>query len=122
MLPAFRLGAGGRLGSGEHWFPWIHREDMVSIYLWLLERDSCKGAYNASAPNPVTNEDFTRSLGAALRRPTILPMPAKALQLMFGEMSELLLVSDRMVPQRLLDEGFPFRYPQIGPALKAILA
>ena len=122
MLPAFRLGAGGRLGSGEHWFPWIHREDMVSIYLWLLEHESSTGAYNASAPNPVTNADFTRALGEALHRPTFLPMPAKALQLMFGEMSELLLVSDRMVPQRLLDEGFPFRYPQIGPALKAILA
>ena len=122
MLPAFRLGAGGRLGSGEHWFPWIHREDMVSIYLWLLEHESSTGAYNASAPNPVTNADFTRALGEALHRPTFLPMPAKALQLMFGEMSELLLVSDRMVPQRLLDEGFPFRYPQIGPELKAILA
>jgi uncharacterized protein (TIGR01777 family) len=121
MLPAFRLGAGGRLGSGKHWFPWIHREDMVSIYLWLLERESSTGAYNASAPNPVTNADFTRALGQALHRPTIFPVPGPALQLLFGEMSEILLVSDRMVPRRLLDEGFQFRFPQLGPALEAIL-
>jgi uncharacterized protein (TIGR01777 family) len=121
MLPAFRLGAGGRLGSGKHWFPWIHREDMVSIYQWLLERESSTGAYNASAPNPVTNADFTRALGRALHRPTILPVPGPALQLLLGEMSEILLVSDRMVPRRLLDEGFQFRFPQLDPALEAIL-
>jgi uncharacterized protein (TIGR01777 family) len=121
MLPAFKLGLGGRLASGQHWFPWIHRDDMVSIYLWLLERSASTGAYNASAPNPVTNADFTRKLAAALGRPAIFPMPGVALQLLFGEMSEILLASDRMVPKRLLDEGFQFRYPQVGPALKAIL-
>lgn len=121
MLPAFKLGLGGRLASGQHWFPWIHRHDMVSIYLWLLERPASTGAYNASAPNPVTNAEFTRALAAALGRPAIFPMPGVALQLLFGEMSEILLASDRMVPGRLLDEGFQFRYPQVGPALKAIL-
>ena len=120
MLPAFRLGAGGRLGSGQHWFPWIHRDDMVSIYLWLLERSASSGAYNASAPNPVTNAEFTRALGEALHRPAVLPMPGLALQLLFGEMSQVLLSSDRMVPKRLLDEGFQFRYPQLAPALQAI--
>ncbi len=122
MLPAFKMGAGGRLGSGQHWFPWIHRDDMVSIYLWLLEHASSRGAYNASAPNPVMNAEFTRALGEVLHRPTIFPMPGKVLELMFGEMSELLLVSDRMVPKRLVEEGFQFRYPQLGQALKAILA
>jgi len=121
MLPAFKLGLGGRLASGEHWFPWIHRDDMVSIYVWLLERSASIGAYNASAPNPVTNAGFTRALASALGRPAILPMPGMALQLLFGEMSEILLVSDRMVPKRLLEEGFQFRYPQVGPALTAIL-
>jgi uncharacterized protein (TIGR01777 family) len=121
MLPAFKLGLGGRLASGQHWFPWIHRDDMVSIYVWLLERSASTGAYNASAPNPVTNAEFTRKLAAALGRPAIFPMPGMALQLLFGEMSEILLASDRMVPKRLLDEGFQFRYPQVGPALKAIL-
>ena len=120
MLPAFRMGAGGRLGSGQHWFPWIHREDMAAILRWLLETPAASGAYNASAPNPVTNEAFTRSLGRALGRPTVLPMPAAALKLLFGEMSELLLVSDRMVPRRLLQEGFRFRYPDLDGALAAI--
>jgi uncharacterized protein (TIGR01777 family) len=120
MLPAFRMGAGGRLGSGQHWFPWIHREDMAAILQWLLETATARGAYNASAPNPVTNEAFTRALGRALGRPTVLPMPAAALKLLFGEMSELLLVSDRMVPRRLLQEGFRFRYPELDGALAAI--
>jgi len=120
MLPAFRLGAGGRLGSGRHYFPWIHREDIAAIVQWLLENPRARGAYNAGAPNPVTNAEFTRALGRALGRPTVLPMPEAALKLLFGEMSELLLVSDRMLPKRLLDEGFKFRYPDLERALAAI--
>ena len=121
MLPAFRLGAGGRLGSGRHYFPWIHRDDMAAVYLWLLQNGQARGAYNASAPGPVTNAEFTRALGRALGRPTLLPMPEAALRILFGEMSEVLLVSDRMVPKRLLDEGFRFRYPELDAALAAIL-
>jgi uncharacterized protein (TIGR01777 family) len=120
MLPAFRMGAGGRLGTGKHWFPWIHRADVTAICQWLLENDKAQGAYNAGAPNPVTNAEFTRALGRALGRPTVLPMPETALKLLFGEMSELLLVSDRMLPKRLLDEGFKFRYPDLDRALAAI--
>jgi len=120
MLPAFRLGAGGRLGSGQHYFPWIHREDVTAICRWLLENGGARGAYNVGAPNPVTNAEFTRALGRAIGRPTVLPMPEAALKLLFGEMSELLLVSDRMLPQRLLDEGFKFRYPRLDEALAAI--
>lgn len=121
MLPAFRLGAGGRLGSGRHYFPWIHRADVVAICQWLLGHPRASGAYNASAPNPVTNAEFTRALGRALGRPTVLPMPTAALKLLFGEMSELLLVSDRMVPKRLLAEGFEFKYPDLDQALAAIV-
>jgi hypothetical protein len=120
MLPAFRLGAGGRLGTGRQYFPWIHREDMAAICQWLLENPQAHGAYNASAPNPVTNADFTRALGKALSRPTLLPMPETALKLLFGEMSALLLMSDRMLPKRLLEEGFQFRYSQLDSALGAI--
>jgi hypothetical protein len=120
MLPAFRMGAGGRLGSGNHYFPWIHREDTAAICQWLLENPEARGAYNVGAPNPVTNAEFTRALGRALGRPTVLPMPEAALRLLFGEMSELLLVSDRMLPKRLLDAGFEFRYPDIERALAAI--
>jgi uncharacterized protein (TIGR01777 family) len=120
MLPAFKLGAGGRLGSGRHYFPWIHRDDITAICQWLLENPQARGAYNAGAPNPVTNAEFTRALGRALGRPTVLPMPEAALKLLFGEMSELLLVSDRMLPKRLLDEGFEFKYPDLERALAAI--
>lgn len=122
MLPAFRMGAGGRLGTGQHWFPWIHRADVAAACQWLLENTSARGAYNVGAPNPVTNAEFTRALGRALSRPTVLPMPEAALKLLFGEMSELLLVSDRMVPRRLLDEGFEFRHPHLDRALAAIFS
>ena len=120
MLPAFRMGAGGRLGTGKHWFPWIHRADVAAIGQWLVENDAARGAYNVSAPNPVTNAEFTRALGRALGRPALLPMPAAALRLLFGEMAELLLVSDRMLPKRLLDAGFEFRHPHLDRALAAI--
>jgi uncharacterized protein (TIGR01777 family) len=120
MLPAFRMGAGGRLGAGKHWFPWVHRADVTAICQWLLANDRSRGAYNVGAPNPVTNAEFTRALGRALGRPTVLPMPEAALKLLFGEMSELLLVSDRMLPKRLLDEGFKFRYPDLDRALANI--
>ncbi len=120
MLPAFRMGAGGRLGTGKHWFPWIHRADVTAVCQWLIQNDKARGAYNVGAPNPVTNAEFTRALGRALGRPTVLPMPEAALKLLFGEMSELLLVSDRMLPKRLLDEGFKFRYPDLDRALTAI--
>jgi uncharacterized protein (TIGR01777 family) len=120
MLPAFRMGVGGRLGDGRHYFPWIHRDDVAAIAQWLLENPQARGAYNAGAPNPVTNAEFTGALGKALGRPTVLPMPETALKLLFGEMSELLLVSDRMLPMRLLDEGFEFKYPKLDEALAAI--
>jgi uncharacterized protein (TIGR01777 family) len=120
MLPAFRMGAGGRLGDGRHYFPWIHREDVAAIGQWLLENPQASGPYNVGAPNPVTNAEFTRALGRALGRPTVLPMPAAALKLLFGEMSELLLASDRMLPKRLLGQGFRFKYPELEDALAAI--
>lgn len=118
MLPAFRLGLGGPLGKGQHWFPWIHLDDMAKIYAWLLKDEQASGVFNASAPNPVTNADFTKALGKALGRPACLPMPEKALKLLFGEMAELLLVSAKMLPQRLLEEDFQFIYPQLDEALK----
>jgi hypothetical protein len=120
MLPAFRLGVGGRLGSGQHYFPWIHRQDIAGICAWLLDNPGARGAYNASAPHPVRNAEFTRALGRALGRPTLLPMPAAALRLLFGEMSELLLASNRMLPQRLLAESYEFRYPDLEAALAEI--
>lgn len=121
MLPAFRFGLGGPLGEGKHWFPWIHRGDMARIYAWLLTHETASGVYNASAPEPVTNAVFTRLLGKTLHRPTLLPMPEKLLRLLFGEMADLLLVSDRMLPARLMQEGFRFEYSQLDQALKDLL-
>jgi uncharacterized protein len=117
MLPAFWMGVGGRLGSGRHFFPWIHRVDMVAILQWLVENPRARGAYNCGAPQPVTNAEFTRALGRAIRRPTVLPMPAAAIKLLFGGVAEILLGSQRMLPKRLLAEGFEFRYSDIDTAL-----
>ena len=118
--PIFKLGAGGKLGDGKQYMPWIHRTDMVRAIRFLIETDGLEGPFNGSAPNPVTNADFTRSLGKALNRPAVLPAPALALKLAFGEMSRLLLTGARMVPKRLEDAGFEFRFRELDDALADI--
>ena len=120
LLP-FKLGLGGRLGDGEQWMPWVHRDDVLTVIERVLHDDSLSGAFNVSAPNPVTNAVFTRSLGQALRRPTVMATPALALRLAFGEMSELLLEGARMVPTRLQDLGHHFQYPHLDAALRDLL-
>lgn len=121
MLPAFRLGVGGRLGDGRQWMSWIHLEDLAELFRHVLE-NSLGGAWNGVAPNPATNADFTRVLGQALRRPAALPVPAVVLRLLFGEMSEVLLASQRAVPRAAESAGFRFRYPELAPALSNLLA
>lgn len=120
MLPAFRFGGGGPFGDGRHWMSWIHRADMVALLLWLLEHGH-PGAYNATAPTPVTNAEFARTLAHVLHRPALLALPAGLLRLGFGEMAELLLISQRVLPQRALDAGFRFQYVHLEAALRAIL-
>ncbi|MFN2334035.1 MAG: TIGR01777 family oxidoreductase [Wenzhouxiangellaceae bacterium] len=120
-LTPFKLGVGGRLGNGKQYMPWIHRDDMVRILIFLLERDDLSGPFNASAPNPVTNAEFTQTLASELNRPAILPAPAIALKLAFGEMSRLLLTGAKMLPKRLANAGFEFRYSSLEAALKDIL-
>lgn len=110
MLPAFRLGIGGRLGNGEQWMSWIHRDDVCALLLFLLEHPECQGIFNATAPDPVTNTVFTQALAERIRRPAILPMPALVLKLLFGEAAELLLNSQRVVPSRALEAGFTFQH------------
>ena len=116
MLPPFRLGVGGRLGSGRQWMPWIHLDDVTAAMVHLLEAPagSLEPVYNLTAPNPATNADFTRALGKALsRRPTIFPVPGFGMRLAFGEMAGALLLSgQRVVPRRLLASGFEFQYPE----------
>ena len=121
MLPAFRMGAGGRLGSGAQWMPWVHLEDVVGLILFALENASLRGPVNATAPNPVTNAQFTRALGAALHRPAILPVPRFAIQLLFGEMAGLVLASQRVIPMAAQNSGYQFQYSDLDAALANLL-
>jgi uncharacterized protein (TIGR01777 family) len=118
----FKLGVGGPLAGGRQYMPWIHRDDEVALFLWALDNHAVAGSYNASAPNPVTNREFSKALGAALRRPAIAPVPRAALvALRGGELADQILASIRVVPRRALDAGFTFRFPDIEPALRDLL-
>lgn len=122
MLPAFRMGTGGRLGSGRQWMSWVSLDDAVGIVRFALANASLSGAVNAVAPEPVTNATFTATLARAVRRPALFPVPAMALKFMFGEMAEgTLLVSQRVVPRRLLAAGYTFRHATLDSALRAAL-
>ena len=117
MLTPFRLGVGGRIGSGKQWWSWIAIDDLLGAIRFALEGD-LEGPVNIVSPNPVTNEQFTKALGKALGRPTVFPLPAFAARAMFGEMAdEALLTGQRALPARLLDAGFEFDYPELGGAL-----
>jgi hypothetical protein len=122
MLPAFKLGAGGRIGSGKQYLSWIGSEDLVQIILFAAVAETLNGPANAVAPNPVTNGEFTKTLGRVLGRPAIFPMPAFIVRLAFGEMGEeLLLASTRIQPARLLSAGYQFRFPYLEGALRRSL-
>jgi len=121
MLLPFRLGVGGRLGDGRQWMSWIARSDLVDLIRWLIDTAAAQGAYNATAPQPAINADFTRMLGAALHRPALLPMPAFALRAMLGEMADLLLTGQRVLPVRAQAQGFAFRHRDLAATLNAIL-
>ena len=122
MLPAFKLGLGGRLGDGRAWWSWIAIDDLVKVIHLALTDDSLSGPVNAVAPNPVTNAEFTRALGRALRRPAVLPVPRFVIETVFGEMGrEALLASVRVRPERLHQQGFQFHHGEIEPALRAVL-
>jgi len=122
MLPIFRLGLGGRLGDGRQWMSWIHRRDWINIAQTMIADAAMQGAYNATAPNPVTNAEFTRILAQCLERPALLPVPACLLKLLLGEMSELVLGSQRVMPERLLAQGFKFQYDDLAAALNEVLS
>lgn len=121
MLPPFQLGLGGPIGDGNQFMSWIHLDDVVNVYLKILNDTQFKGTYNAVSPNPVSNFDFTKALGHALNRPTLIPVPGIALKLALGEMSSIILDSQRIVPTNLISSGFQFKYEQIDSALDAIL-
>ena len=123
LLLPFKLGLGGPMGSGRQYWPWIHRQDWIDLVRWTIRTDAAWGAINATAPNPVTNAEFARALGRALRRPAILPAPAFALRTLLGEMADALVLSgQRAVPRRAEEGGFTFRYTRVDDALNAIFA
>lgn len=123
MLTPFKFGVGGVIGSGKQWMSWISMDDIVAVYLRAVEDESLRGAINTVSPNPVTNEEFTKTLGDVLYRPTILPLPEFAVNLVFGEMGDaLLLDSTRVSPKRLTDAGFEFSFPTLREAIVHALA
>ena len=119
MLTPFKLGVGGVVGSGKQWMSWVSLDDVVAIINFALENESLRGAMNVASPNPVTNEEFTKTLGSVLYRPTFLPLPEFAVNLVFGEMGDaLLLASTRVIPKRLVDAGYKFKYTDLKTAIE----
>lgn len=120
MLPPFKMGVGGPIGNGSQWFPWIHLDDIVGLFDFALNNVSLNEPINGTAPAIVTNAEFTKQLGKVLHRPAFLPVPAFALNLLFGEMAVVLLASQRAVPKAAQAAGYKFQYPDLTPALENI--
>ena len=118
MLRPFRLGVGGRLGSGRQYMPWIHLDDWVSLVVWALSSADAQGAINGTAPNPVTNAELTHALARAIHRPAIFPAPGLALRVLLGEFAESLLTGQRAIPARAEQLGFVFRFRDLDEALR----
>ncbi len=119
MLTPFKLGVGGVVGSGKQWMSWISMEDEIAIINYAIDNENIRGAVNAVAPNPVTNEEFTKTLGEVLYRPTFIPLPEFAVSMIFGEMGDaLLLASTKVMPKRLEDAGFEFKFPNLKVAVE----
>ncbi len=121
MLPFFKLGLGGPIGNGRQWMSWIHIDDLCGLIVHALENENVAGAVNGTAPNPVRNIDFSRTLGAVLNRPAFLPIPAPALYLRFGESSSILTGGQRVLPEAAVKSGYRFKYAALNEALQAAL-
>lgn len=121
MLPPFQLFAGGPIGSGRQWFSWIHREDLVNLILQALTREEMEGVYNGTAPNPVRMTEFCQTLGQVLNRPSWLPVPDFALELLLGDGAKVVLEGQQVLPKRTLASGFQFQYPHLKKALESIV-
>lgn len=122
MSPIFKLGFGAPLASGQQWFPWVHVDDVIDAIVWAIENDQARGAYNVVSPGIVRNAEFTEVLGDVLHRPTIMRAPRIGLKVLFGEMTdEVLLASHRARPVRLGESGFTFKHPELEPALRSVV-
>jgi hypothetical protein len=120
MLPAFKAGVAGPLGGGRQWVAWIHIDDIVGIICHAIATTTLAGPVNGTAPEPVTNAEFTKELAAAVHRPAFVPAPAFGLRLVMGEMAEVLLASQRVIPREALDSGYQFKYPTLTGALQSL--
>jgi len=121
MLPFFRLGLGGPVAGGRQYVSWVHREDVTGALLHCLDREEAVGPINVTAPNPVTNADFSRALGRALRRPAVMPVPRFGMRLLYGEMSDVVTTGARVMPLRLEQLEYGFRYAALEPALRELV-
>ena len=121
ILPPFKMFIGGPLGSGKQWMPWIHIKDIAGLIKFAIENDNVTGILNATSPNPVTNKEFSNILGKVLHRPSFMPVPAFALRLLLGEMADLLLGGQKVIPERAIQIGYKFKYPDLESALRKIL-
>jgi uncharacterized protein (TIGR01777 family) len=122
MLTPFKLGIGSPLGSGKQYMPWVHLDDLVELILFAAREPGVHGPLNGVAPNPVTNREFTKTLGKVLGRPTFMPaVPGFVLKTMLGEFAQVLLASQRVVPRAAMDAGFQFNYADLEPALRDVL-
>lgn len=121
LLTPYRMGLGGPIGDGHQWFSWIHRDDLVRLVIWMLDQSTLDGPVNGTAPEPVRQKDFAAALGRALHRPALMPTPGLALKAAFGEMAQMLIEGQRVIPARAQGQGFQFLYPDIDGALAQIL-
>jgi uncharacterized protein (TIGR01777 family) len=121
MLPPFKAFAGGKVGGGRQWMSWVHLDDLVGLFRHAIDQP-LRGVVNGTAPNPVTNAEFTRELASVLHRPALFPVPAFAIRALYGEMSQIVLGSQRVLPKAAEAARFPFRFPSVGPALRDLLA
>ena len=122
MLLPFKIGLGGRIGQGKQWMSWIHLDDLIGIILYCIDNENLKGAINGTSPNPVTNQVFTKTLGSVLKRPTIFPMPSVVVKLLMGQMGEeLLLKGKKILPVKVSEAGYRFRYEKLEKALLSVV-
>jgi hypothetical protein len=122
LIPAFKLFVGGPLGDGHQWFPWLHLDDLMAAMVFVLEHPEVSGPLNFCAPNPVRNRELAQTLGEVLSRPSFMPAPAFMIRLAMGEFGDVFLGSQRTIPDKLVNHGFSFQYPDIRGAIKAIVA
>jgi len=121
MLPIFKLFAGGTIGTGKQWFSWVEVDDLVNLIVAALQRKEMEGVYNATAPNPIRMAEFCHALGDVLHRPSWLPVPAFALELLMGDAAMVVLEGQKVLPKRTLESGFAYKYPNLKPALESFL-